>query len=55
MRAYEQMLETAESVAKHLSGDLLDDSRSAMSPQTLEHNRQLIRDLERRLLTKDAR
>jgi cell division protein ZipA len=55
MSAYEQMLETAESVAKHLSGDLLDDSRSVMSRQTLEHNRQLIRDLERRLLTKDAR
>ncbi|MCX2981499.1 cell division protein ZipA [Halieaceae bacterium IMCC14734] len=55
MQAYEQMRETAESVAKHLGGDLLDDSRSVMTRQTLEHNRQLIRDLERRLLTKDGR
>jgi cell division protein ZipA len=55
MQAYEQMRETAESVAKHLSGDLLDGSRSAMTRQTIEHDRQLIRDLERRLLTKDGR
>lgn len=55
MQTYEQMRETAESVAKHLNGDLLDGSRSAMTRQTLEHNRQLIRDLERRLLTKDGR
>lgn len=52
MQAFEQMLETAECVAKNLSGDLLDDTRSAMTRQTLEHTRARIRDLERRLLTR---
>jgi cell division protein ZipA len=52
MQAFEQMLETAECVAEHLGGDLLDETRSAMTKQTLEHTRQRIRDLERRLLTK---
>jgi cell division protein ZipA len=52
MQAFEQTLETAECVAEHLGGDLLDETRSAMTRQTLEHIRQRIRDLERRLLTK---
>jgi cell division protein ZipA len=52
MQAFEQMLETAECVAENLGGDLLDESRSAMTRQTLEHTRQRIRDLERRLLAR---
>jgi cell division protein ZipA len=54
MQAFEQMLETTECVAKHLGGDLLDESRCAMTKQTLEHTRQRIRDLERRLLAKSS-
>ncbi len=52
MQALEQMLETAECVAKNLGGELLDESRSAMTKQTLEHTRARVRDLERRLLAR---
>ena len=51
MKAFDLMLETAQYVASHLGGDLLDDTRSATTKQTLDHIRQRIRDLERRLLT----
>ncbi|MCZ6831344.1 MAG: cell division protein ZipA [Gammaproteobacteria bacterium] len=54
MQAFEHMLETTECVANHLGGDLLDETRSAMTKQTLEHTRQRIRDLERRLLTQSS-
>ncbi len=46
MTAYECMLATAETLAKHLNGDLLDDDRSVMRPQTKEHYRERIRDYE---------
>ncbi|MBR9828513.1 MAG: cell division protein ZipA [Oceanospirillales bacterium] len=46
MTAYECMLATAEIVAKHLDGDLLDEDRSVMRPQTKEHYRERIRDFE---------
>jgi cell division protein ZipA len=52
MKAFEYMLETAQAVARNLGGDVLDESRSVLTKQTLEHNRQLIRDLERRLLAR---
>ncbi|MEP5764504.1 MAG: cell division protein ZipA [Halieaceae bacterium] len=55
MGAFEQMLETARGVAEHLGGDVLDESRSATTRQTLEHMRQRIRDLERKLLTQGKR
>lgn len=50
MQAYDYMLETAQAVARNLTGDVLDESRSAMTRQSMEHNRQQIRELERRLL-----
>lgn len=50
MRAFDYMLETAQTVARNLDGDVLDETRSALTRQTLEHHRQRIRDLERRLL-----
>jgi cell division protein ZipA len=50
MKAFDYMLETAQAVARNLGGDVLDESRSALTRQTLEHSRQKIRDLERRLL-----
>lgn len=46
MSAYECMLATAETVAKNLNGDLLDEDRSVMREQTKEHYRQRIRDFE---------
>jgi cell division protein ZipA len=55
MQAFDYMLETAQAVARNLQGDVLDESRSAMTSQTLEHSRQKIRDLERRMLTRAER
>lgn len=52
MQAFDYMLETAQAVARNLDGDVLDESRSVLTKQTLEHCRQQIRDLERRLLAK---
>lgn len=49
-QAFDYMLETARAVARNLSGDLLDDSRSVLTQQSIEHSRQQIRELERRLL-----
>ena len=51
MQAFDYMLETARAVARNLEGDVLDETRSAMTSQTLEHSRQKVRDLERRMLT----
>ena len=55
MGAFELMVETAQGVAQHLGGDVLDESRSALTRQTLEHMRQRIRDLERKLLAQARR
>jgi len=52
IKAFDYMLETARAVARNLGGDVLDESRSVMTKQALEHCRQQIRDLERRLLAK---
>ena len=52
MKAFDYMLETAQAVARNLGGDVLDESRSVMTKQTMDHCRQKIRDLERRLLAK---
>ena len=52
MKAFDYMLETAQAVARNLGGDVLDETRSVITKQTLEHNRQQIRDLERRMLAK---
>jgi len=52
MKAFDYMLETAQAVSKNLGGDVLDESRSVLTRQTLDHCRQQIRDLERRLLAR---
>ena len=52
MKAFDYMVETAQAVARNLGGDVLDESRSVITKQTLEHCRQQIRDLERRMLAK---
>jgi cell division protein ZipA len=49
LRAFEYMLETARTVARNLEGDVLDESRSVLTEQAVEHTRQQIRDFERRL------
>ena len=50
MQAFDIMIETAQRLAEELGGNLLDDMRSAMTPQTLEHYRQRIRTYEQRQL-----
>ena len=50
MKAFDYMLETAQAVARNLNGVVLDESRSALTRQSMDHSRQQIRDLERRLL-----
>ncbi len=52
IKAYDYMLETAQTVARNLGADVLDESRSVLTRQTVEHGRQKIRELERRLLAK---
>lgn len=46
MEAFEAMLATARAVAEQLNGELRDDQRSVLTGQTVEHNRQRIRDFE---------
>lgn len=55
MQAFDYMLETAQAVSRNLGGDVLDETRSVITRQTLEHCRQKIRELERRLLSAAAR
>jgi len=50
MNAFECMLATAETLARHLDGELVDENRIVMRPQTQEHYRQRVRDFEMRNL-----
>jgi cell division protein ZipA len=50
VKAFNYMVETAQCVVKNLGGELLDEGRSVVTLQTLEHARQTIRDFERRQL-----
>ena len=52
LKAFDYMYETAKVVAKSLGGDIQDETRSMITRQSLEHMRQQIRDLERRLLVR---
>lgn len=49
LKAFDYMLETAKAVAKNLKGDVLDETRSAITRQSIDHMRQQIRELERRI------
>lgn len=51
-KAFDYMLETAQVVARNLGGSVRDESHSVVTPQTLEHSRQQIRELERRMLAR---
>lgn len=53
--AFDYMLETARTVARNLSGEVLDESRSVLTEQSVELARQQILDLERRMLLAQPR
>ncbi|QSP94042.1 cell division protein ZipA [Marinobacter salinisoli] len=48
LQAFDFMLETAQCVVRNLGGELKDERRSVMTPQTVEHCRQRIREFERK-------
>ena len=52
LKAFDYMYETVKLVSKHLDGDIQDETRSIVTRQSLEHMRQQIRELERRLLVR---
>lgn len=54
---FTMMLETAKVIMKNLNGELRDENRSVMTPQTIEHYRQRIQEFERRrqIVDKEAR
>lgn len=52
MKAFDFMLETAQSLVRNLGGELKDERRNRMSDQTIAHCRQRIRDFERRRLSR---
>jgi cell division protein ZipA len=52
--AFEDMLSVARSVTKSLGGEVKDEHRNVMTPQTVEHYRQRILDFSRRRMSKRA-
>jgi cell division protein ZipA len=54
MQAFDYMLETAHCLATNLGGKVLDEQRSVMRPQTIEHCRHQIREFERRHMSRRA-
>lgn len=53
MKAFDFMLETAQTLVRNLGGELRDERRTPMSDQTIAHCRQRIRDFERRRLMRN--
>ncbi|WP_404363042.1 cell division protein ZipA [Marinobacter sp.] len=52
LQAFDFMLETAQCVVRNLGGELKDERRSVMTPQTVEHCRQRVREFERKKRSK---
>lgn len=52
--AFEDMLSVARSVVKSLGGEVRDEHRNIMTPQTVAHYRQRIQDFSRRRMSKRA-
>ena len=52
-KAFEYMLETAQCFARNLKGELKDENLSVMTPQTIEHSRQRIKEFKRLELSKN--
>ena len=48
VQAFDYMLETAQTLARNLGGELRDENHSVMTTQTIEHCRQRIREYERK-------
>jgi len=48
IKAYELMLDTAQHLATELDGQLLDDSKSVLTQQTIQHFKEQILDFERK-------
>jgi cell division protein ZipA len=51
MQAFDYMIETAQCVVRNLDGELKDEKRSIMTPQTIEHFREKVREFERKQLS----
>ena len=51
VQAFDYMLETAQTLARNLGGELRDENHSVMTTQTIEHGRQRIREFERKRRT----
>jgi cell division protein ZipA len=54
LAAFDCMAEIAACIVKNLQGELRDDRQSVLTPQTIEHYRERIRDFERKRLTRTA-
>ncbi len=52
MQCFDQMLKTAQAVKEELDAVLKDENRSVFTRQTIEHNRQRIRDFELEMLAR---
>ena len=52
LSGFESMLETAKAVADYLNGELRDSSRSVLTNQAIEYQRQKINELEHRRLAR---
>ena len=52
-KAFEYMLETAQCFARNLKGELKDENLSVITPQTIGHSRQRIKDFKRLELSKN--
>ncbi len=46
LHVFDEMMKVADSIALELVGEVRDESRSVMTPQTLEHSRQSIREFQ---------
>lgn len=52
MQSFDLMVDTAQTIAEKLDGELKDEQRSVMTRQTIEHSRQRIRDFELKRLSR---
>jgi cell division protein ZipA len=52
LKSYQMMLDTAQHLAKELDGQLVDDSKSVLTQQTIQHFNEKIQDFERKALSR---
>ncbi|MFQ3323323.1 MAG: cell division protein ZipA [Pseudomonadales bacterium] len=50
MNAFDAMVETAECIVRNLGGEMRDQNKSVMTKQTVAHDKERVREFERRLL-----